>query len=234
MNAQRLRPVVTLACAAALAVSLAGCGSSGGKASESPAKALAAAKSVMDQASSWHMTLSTTATPSSGSAVLKADGVGTHSPDAWKGSVDVLISGIRATVPIVAVNGKVYAKLPFTLGYNTINPAEYSAPDPAGFMSPDTGLSTLLTKLSGARNTGESRAGSEVVTSYAGTLPGTDVKPIIPSASASATYPTTVNINTRHQVTSVSVKGPFFSGSGDVTYDLAVDDYGQDVKITAP
>jgi len=224
--------VTTLAGAVVLMAGLTGCGGTSGS-SESPAKALAAAKATMDQAKSWHMVLSTKATPS-GDGVLKADGVGTHDPAAWKGSVDVLLKGIRASVPIVAVDGKVYAKLPFSLGYSTIDPAEYNAPDPAGFMDPDGGLSALLTKLKGARKTGTSRAGSKVVTTYGGDLDGADVQRIIPSADATGTYATTVNIDKDHEVTSVSVKGPFFAGSDDVTYTLDVDDYGQDVKITAP
>jgi lipoprotein LprG len=222
------------ALAAALTVSLAGCGGGSGSA-ESPAKALAAAKTTMDQATSWHMVLATDATPSGGNAVLRADGVGTHDPLAWKGSVDVVLKGLRATVPLVAVNGTVYAKLPFNpLGYVKINPTEYDAPDPAGFMDPETGISTLLTKLRGAHSTGQARAGSEVVTTYAGDLPGAEVKRIIPSADGSSTYPTTVDIDKQHRVTSVTVKGAFFGDSGDVTYTLEVNDYGQDVKITAP
>ena len=224
--------IAALVGALTLAAGLTGCGGGSGS-SESPSKALAAAKTTMDQAKSWHMVLSTDSTPS-GDGVLKADGVGTHDPAAWKGKVDVLLKGIRATVPIVAVDEKIYAKLPFTLGYSTIDPSEYDAPDPAGFMDPDTGLSALLTKLEDPRSTGTARAGSKVVTTYGGDLDGTDVQRIIPSADAKGTYATTVNVDKEHEVTSVTVKGPFFAGSGDVTYTLDVDDYGQDVKITAP
>ena len=35
-------------------------------------------------------------------------------------------------MPVVAVDGKVYAQLPLTTGYQDIDPAEYGAPDPAG------------------------------------------------------------------------------------------------------
>lgn len=225
---------VTLALALATSVAVAGCGSSSGGDHESPAKALAAAKKTMDASSSWHLTLSTDSEPSDGNGVLKADGVGTHDPAAWKGSVDAVISHLHATIPVVAVDGKVYAKLPFTGKYTTIDPSEYSAPDPADFMDPDSGLSALLTELDGAKETGTARAGKKIVTIYSGTLSGADVKRIIPSASSSGTFDTTVNIDQDHEVTSVSVTGPFFAGSASVTYDLTVDDYGQDVKITAP
>jgi len=228
------RALIALALAPVTALALTGCGGSAGDDNTSPADALAAAKKAMDSASSWHMTLSTKSQPPDGNGVLKADGVGTHDPEAWKGDVEAMIKGLHANVPITAIDGKVYAKLPFTLKYTTIEPSEYGAPDPADFMDPDTGLSALLTQLDGARKTDTARAGDQIVTTYAGTLDGSTVRKIIPSASSSGTFETTVNINKDHQVTSVSVTGPFFSGDDAVTYDLTVDDYGQDVKITAP
>lgn len=239
MTSPRLRALTALVLAPALGLSLAGCGGGSatkdGSGSESPTAALTAAKKTMDAASSWHMTLSTTSTPSGGGdAILKADGVGTHSPAAWKGSVDAVFKGLRATIPIVSVGGKVYAKLPFSTKYANFNPAQYDAPDPASFMSATTGLSALLTEMKSPKSTGSARAGSQIVTTYSGTLAGTDVKRVIPSASASGSYPTTININKAHQVTSVHVTGAFFQGNDSVTYELTVDDYGQDVKITAP
>lgn len=236
----RLRAVLSTALVpvlgGGLALGLSSCGGSSGSGDkgETPAAALAAAKHVMDASPSWHMTLSTDSTPSGGNAVLKADGVGTHKPAAWKGSVDAVIKGLRATVPIVAIGPKVYAKLPFVGSYARFDPAEYGAPNPADFMSTSSGLSALLTEIAKPRNTGTARAGSQIVTTYSGHLAGDDVKRVIPSASAGGDYPTTVNINKAHQVTSVHITGAFFQGGGAVTYDLTVDHYGQDVKITAP
>lgn len=215
-------------------VGLTGCGgSSHKKASPDPHVALAKAKTLFDQSPSVHLALETSARPRSGNAVLSADGIGTHQP-AFKGEVRVVISGLTANVPVVSVGGKVHAKLPLTLGYNVIDPAEYDAPDPADFMSPTRGISSLLTQLDKPRRTGQARAGSKIVTTYAGTLAGTRVKTIIPSATASATYRTTVNLDSAGRVSSVRITGPFFSGAGDVTYDLALDRYGQKATITAP
>lgn len=227
------RALLTLALVPVTTLVLAGCGGSSGD-QASPTDALAAAKKTMDAASSWHLTLSTSSTPPDGNGVLKADGVGTHEPQAWQGSVNAQIKHLTATIPVVAVDGKVYAKLPFTLKYTTIDPGEYNAPDPADFMDPDTGLSALLTEIKGAKDGGSHRDGKQIVTAYTGSLAGDDVKRIIPSASASGTFATTVSVNKDHEVTSVSVTGPFFSGDDSVTYDLIVDDYGQDVKISAP
>jgi lipoprotein LprG len=229
------RTVLAAAGALVLALAATGCGSSSGGSGGSgdPAAALATAKQKFDEASSVHLTMSTKSKPTKGEAVLGAEGTLTHQP-AFEGSVKALLLGITADVPIVAVGGKVYAKLPFSTGYAAINPAEYSAPDPSTFADPASGISGLLTKLAGAKKTGQKRVGKAVVTTYAGTLPGSLVAPIIPSASASGTYQTVVGINDDGEIATLKVSGAFFSASGDVTYDLTFDDYGKDVTISKP
>ncbi len=72
----------------------------------------------------------------SGDAVLGADGTLTHQP-AFEGKVTVVLGGFNADVPVVAIDDKVYAKLPLTPKYVTIDPAEYSSPNPADFANPD-------------------------------------------------------------------------------------------------
>lgn len=203
------------------------------KAEKSPSEVLTTAKAELDEASSWRLSMSTTSVPESGDAVLAADGVGTHAP-AWKGEVKVLFGGLNATVPVVAVDGKVFAKLPLTPSYAPIKVSDFNAPDPADFMDPDIGVSSLLADIDGLEKTGQRRSGSQVLTTYEGTLPGARVVTIIPSAARSGTYPVVVGINPAGQVSTVSVTGTFFKASGDVTYDLEISDYGQDVKITAP
>lgn len=216
---------------------LAGCGDSEGKQSSQggdPTAVLTAAKKKFDEASSVHMTMSTGSKPAKGTnAVLGAKGTLTHQP-AFEGEVKALYIGIVADIPLIAVDGKVYAKLPFSAGYAPINPKEYSAPDPATFADPAAGISGLLLKLEGAKKTGEKREGKLVVTTYAGTLPGSLVAPIIPSADAAGNYQTVVGIDDDGQIATLKVSGDFFSGSGDVTYDLTFDDYGKAVTITAP
>lgn len=224
-----LRTLVSLLAIALLA----GCGGSDDSSSKvSPARTLAAAKQHLDEASSWRISLKTDAKPQ-GNGVLAAEGVGTHAP-AWKGNVKVMFSGIEADVPVTAMDGKLYAKLPFTSRFAPINPQDYGAPDPADFMDTDKGISSMLTSLKEPRESGTARAGGQVVTSYQGTLAGTDVARIIPSASKQADYPTTVNINDEGQLTSVSITGPFFAGSADVTYDMTISDYGKEVTINRP
>ncbi|RNL64882.1 LppX_LprAFG lipoprotein [Nocardioides marmoriginsengisoli] len=220
-----------------LTITLAGCGSSDDGASSQggdPIAALTAAKKKFDEASSVHFTMATTSKPAKGTdAVLGAKGTLTHQP-AFQGEVKALYIGITADIPLIAVDGKVYAKLPFSTGYAVINPKEYSAPDPATFADPAAGISGLLLKLEDAKKTGEKRDGKLVVTTYAGTLPGALVAPIIPSADAAGTYRTVVGIDDDGRIATLAVTGDFFSGGGDVTYDLAFDDYGKNVTISAP
>jgi len=218
----------------ALALPLTACGgSSGAVDGKSPHDVLALAKKQFDQARSVHLLLSTDAVPTKGDAVLGADGTLTHQP-AFEGKVTVVLGGFNADVPVVSVDGKVYAKLPLTPKYVPIDPAEYSAPDPAEFADPAAGISGLLLELDGAKKDGEKREGDQVLTTYTGTLPGDLVEPIIPSADKSGTYRTVIGIDQDGRIITLKVSGDFFAHDGDVTYDLRFSDYGKSVKISAP
>jgi lipoprotein LprG len=218
----------------ALALALTACGgSSGATSSKSPHEVLVLAKKKFDEARSVHLKLSTDAVPTKGDAVLGADGTLTHQP-AFKGQVTVVLGGFNADVPVVSVGGKVYAKLPLTPKYVTIDPSEYGSPDPAEFADPRSGISGLLLKLDGAKKDGEKREGDQVLTTYTGTLPGALVDPIIPSADRSGTYKTAVGIDKDGRIVTLRVTGTFFAHNGDVTYDLTFDNYDKSVKITAP
>lgn len=217
---------------------LSGCGGgSDDKASpksKTPTEVMTQAKKHFDDASSVHLELATDSQPPSGAnGVLGATGDMTHDP-AFKGDVKVVLSGLTATVPITAVDGKVYAKLPLSTSYVTIKPSEYGAPDPADFVDPDNGLSSLLTQLDGLKKGKETRSSDQILTSYTGTLPGAAVKKIIPSASAKETYETEVGVDQKGYARTVKVTGVFFSAGKDVTYNMLLSAYDAGVKITAP
>jgi lipoprotein LprG len=233
MSRRRLHPLLVLLVAAALALS--GCGShkEAAKKGDSAASVMAAAKKKFDDASSVHIALSTTSTPSEGNGVLGATGDVTHDP-AFEGDVKVVLGGLTATVPITAVNGKVYAKLPLQTKYAVIKPSEYGAPDPASFADPDKGLSSLLTQIKGLKKGKQTRDGDQILTSYTGTLPGGAVKQIIPSADSGSSYKTEVGVDDNGYATKVSITGPFFADGKDVTYDVAFSKYDEGVKISAP
>lgn len=230
-----MKRLIPMAYLVVLMVGLAGCG--GAKqppaAHQDPHKVMAQAKKHLDHAASVHFTLSTASVPKKGNAVLGAAGLMTHAP-AFKGTVRVILGGLTAEVPVVAVAGKVHAKLPLQTRYAVINPSDYSAPDPARFMDPATGLSSLLTKIKNLKRGSQTRSGNHVLTSYTGTLAGSDIEPIIPSANKAQTYRTVVGVDDRGFPLIVQVTGSFFTASGPVTYTMTLDQYGKAVKITAP
>ncbi len=228
---RRVRSVLAAAIAATLL--LAGCGAESEAEGPSPEEVMQTAKKNFDEASSVRIALSTKSTPSSGNGVLGATGDITQDP-AFQGNVKIVLGGLTATVPVTSVGGKVYAKLPMQTGYEIIDPAEYGAPDPADFADPTTGMSSLLTQMDDLEKGDEKRSGDVILTSYSGTLPGSAVKEIIPSADAKATYETQVGIDDEGYVVTIKVTGPFFSGDDDTTYDVKLDNYDQGVKITAP
>jgi lipoprotein LprG len=234
MIADRSRSVAVAGALLALALPLTGCGKDDAPANGArPSAVLAKAKKNFDNAASVHLRLSTDSKPSSGDAVLGADGTLTHQP-AFEGEVSVLISGFNADVPIIAIDGKVYAKLPLTPKYSTIDPSEYGAPDPADFADTDKGISGLLLKMKGLKEDGTERDGKQVLTRYSGTLDGSLVAPIIPSADDGSSYDTVVGVDQHSRIVTLQVTGEFFSGGGDETYQLTFDDYDKSVKITAP
>lgn len=216
-----------------LSVLLTGCGEADDDTSNaSVSEVLAQAKKQFDEAASVRLTLATTSVPSSGDAVLGASGVLTHQP-AFEGEVKVLLGGFNADVPIVSVDGVVSAKLPLTTAYAKIDPAEYGAPDPADFADLENGISGMLVQLQDAEEAGQKRDGDQVLTTYTGTVAGSFVKPIIPSADAE-TYDAVVGIDGDGRMVTLSVTGAFFAADGDVTYDLTFEAYGEDVTIKAP
>jgi len=106
--------------------------------------------------------------------------------------------------------------------------------DPADFADPSKGISGLLLALKTPQKLGDAREGEVVLRRVSGTLSGDLVAPIIPSADPSGTYKTVVGIDEDDRIVTLDVTGEFFSGGGDETYQLAFDDYGKSVKITAP
>jgi lipoprotein LprG len=205
----------------------------GGDDSRSVGEVLAAAKKNFDEAQSVHLTLATESEPSSGNGVLGADGTLTHQP-AFEGTVNVLLGGFNAEVPVVSVDEQVHAKLPLTTSYEVIKPSEYGSPDPADFADPEAGISGLLLELQDPTRSGEMREGEKVLTSYTGTLPGSFVDRIIPSADADGTYQAVVGIDDEDRLTTVRMTGDFFSGGGDETYDMTFDAYDENVTIAVP
>ncbi|WP_344044699.1 LppX_LprAFG lipoprotein [Nocardioides panacihumi] len=227
----------TVLAAAAAALLLTGCtgnNDSKKKAEETPEQVLAAAKKTLDETSGVHFTLDSKNVDAATNGLLSAEGVLTHAP-AFDGKIVVQLAGLKPEVPVVAVDGKVYAQLPLTTGWQPIDPGDYGAPDPAGLMSPDTGLSSMLTATTDVKKGDSVRGGvgnKEVLTSYEGTLPASSAKVILPSVSGDvdATYTVTADDELRQAV----LTGDFYGNGKTETYTVTVDAYGTEKDIKAP
>lgn len=230
MIREHLRRIAAGTMAAALL--LTGCsGTEEGK--PSPAEALAAAKRNLDETSGVHIVLSTEKLPPGVSGILRADGIGTH-PPAFRGTLQVVASGITADAEVVAVDGTVHAKLPFTTDFTEVDPTDYGAPDPAALMAPEGGLSSLLTAAEGVEEGEAQRDGELVLTTYTGTVPGDVVAGIIPSASAQGDFDAEFTVTDDRTLRRADLTGPFYPGSEDVTYTIEFDRYGISEDISAP
>ena len=229
---RRLRPLLAALATPLLLVSA--CSGGGGDEEPStPEDVLAEAKTQLDETSGVAIDLSAGELPQGVDALVEATGVGTHAP-AFDGDIKVSVNNLEVDAPVIAVEGLVYAQLPFTKEYNEVDPENYGAPDPATLMDPDVGLSSWLTAIEGVEEGDETRDGDQVLTTYTGTLPGSAVAEVIPSATVKADFDATFSIDDEGRLVIAEVTGPFYGDAGDVEYTINLDDYGTDKEITAP
>jgi lipoprotein LprG len=206
--------------------------SGGSTSSDQPvSERLTAAKQSFDQARFIGFTLTGEDLPDGVTALRSAKGTGTHAPS-FTGEVSI-DRGLTFSAPLVAVDGKVYAKLPF-VGWSTIDPADYGAPNPSNLMDTSSGLSSLLTKATGVTEAGSERSGSTVLTKFEGILNGKDVQALFPS-SGTTPYDVEFTLTDDNVLHSVRITGQFYgSGHGDVTYAIDLDLSADPVTITPP
>ena len=228
------RRLVPLLAAALLTAT--GCSGDDGSTDEGPTpeEVMADAKTTLDETSGVAITLATEDLPEGVTAIRRAEGVGTHDP-AFDGTLTVVLSGTDFDVPVVAVDGKVFAQIPLTPGWSDVNPQEYGAPDPAQLMSTDDGLSSLLTATT-ALEEGESVRGgednAEVLTEYTGTVPGDAVDGVIPSASGD--FDAAYTVTEEGELRTARLTGVFYPDTEPMTYTIGFADYGSSPDITAP
>ncbi len=138
-------------------------------------------------------------------------------------------------MPVIAVDDTVYAQLPFTPGYDKVNPKEYGAPDPSGLIGED-GFAGLL-GLTESPEAGESVRGgadnSEVLTTYTGTVPGDAMDAIIPSSSGDS-FDVEWQITDEGELRTATLTGVFYPRADPMTYTVEFADYGVEKDITAP
>lgn len=190
------------------------------------------AKSILDQAETINVSLSTPQLPAGVTGLLSATGEGNHSP-AFQGKVKVVTGGASLGADVVSVDGTVYAKTGFSPTFLEIEPSSLSAPDPAQFISTTGGISDLLVKTDKLAEGNESRDGSDVLTSITGRLRGTVVQSLIPSADPTKSFKVTYRLTADDALRDATIKGPFY-GTTTVEYLLKVSTSDQPVTIKAP
>jgi lipoprotein LprG len=200
----------------------------------SPAEVLAEASTTLAETSGVDLTLSTPALPEGVSGITKAVGTVTDAP-AFDGSITVVFAGQTVDVPVIAVDDTVYAQLPFTPGWNKVNPKEYGAPDPSGLVGED-GFAGLIGLTEDPR-AGESVRGgadnSEILTTYSGTVPGDAMDAVIPS-SAGDSFDVEWQVTDDGELRKATLTGVFYPHTDPMTYTVEFADYGTEKEIAAP
>jgi lipoprotein LprG len=211
----------------------AACSGSDGGDEETPEDSLAAAKTTLDETPGVELELSTEALPDGIDGLSAATGVATHAP-AFEGECELIVENLTVNVPVVAVDGLVFAQVPFTTGFREIDPAEYGAPDPAQLMDPDTGISSWLTEATDVEKGDQVREGETVLTTYTGTLAGETVNQSIPSAVEASDFEVTFLLDEDDTLRTAQIAGEFYDEGAEVEYVIRLIEYDVDQEITRP
>jgi lipoprotein LprG len=211
-------------------------GDSGPKADDqTPAEVMATAQQKLTDTSGVALTLSTDDLPEGINAIQKAVGVATDAP-AFEGKLTVMLSGQAFEVPVVAASKVVCAQIPLTPGWSDVDPKDYGAPDPAGFLSPDDGFAAILGAATGLTKGDSIRGGAnndEILTTYdGGSVAGKVVARVIPGASGD--FDVSTEVTDDGELRSMDLTGVFYRGATANTYSVGFDDYGTTKDIQAP
>ena len=232
------RRLAGLAAVALLSVTaLSACSGNEGEAAEgkTPEEVLAEAADTLTATSGVQLDLTTDDLPEGVTGIVKASGVATNAP-AFDGTITVTIAGSAVEVPVVSVDDKVYAQIPFTPGWNTVDPGDYGAPDPAALIDGETGFPGLLGTTEDVEKGSSVRGGAdntEILTTYSGTVPGADMKEVIPS-SAGDSFDVSWQVTDDGELRRADLTGVFYPDSDEMTYTVTFADYGTEKDITAP
>jgi lipoprotein LprG len=228
MSLRRLVPAVL---AGLLLTSACGGGSSS---DDDPTTALNTAQQKLEDTSGVSVSLTTDDLPEGVQGLESASGALTDAP-AFDGSLGVVTQIGSFSVPVKAVDGKVYAQIPLTPGWSEVDPADYGAPDPSQLISADKGIPAILAATQDPKSGKDIRGGTdnkEVLSTYTGTVPASAVAAIIPGASGD--FDATYGLTSDGDLRQLSLTGEFYSGESENTYRLMLTDYGTSKDITAP
>lgn len=194
---------------------------------------LAAAKEMLDTAETLSISLSTKNLPDNVTGLLSATGKGNHSP-AFEGKVTVVTGGASLGADVIATGGTVYAKTGFLPDFTAIDPSTLKAPDPASLFEADGGLTDILLETDDLAEDGQSRDGKDVLTTIKGSLPGSVVQTIIPSAAAEERFAVVYRLDDDDMLRDATLTGRFYPSSPSMSYTVALEVSDTPVTIDAP
>lgn len=200
-----------------------------------PEEVLAGAKERLDATSGVTISLSTDDKPDEGDFLSSAEGTLIADPPAFEGEVAGRVMGFEAgDIPVVAVDGDLYVEALGT--WQSLDPDDFCAPDPAMLLDPETGVSPILTATEDLE-TGESELGGEdnkeTLTPFTGTVPGDTVRNILPCAEGDD-FEARYRVNSDGELTDAEITGEFFPGMDAITYTIEIDEYDAEREISAP
>ncbi|MFN2569376.1 MAG: LppX_LprAFG lipoprotein [Candidatus Dormibacteria bacterium] len=230
------RPILRrLASLAATAAALASCGST---ATADPHSLISDAKRSVDSARALHFTLSSSGVEQAGGAQIVGGEGDAKRPAEFTGKLDIRFQGLPLSVSVVSVGHTFYVKLPLSNRFETADPTKYGFNDPAVFLDPDRGLSSMLAQARSPSLASRDRYQGEELDEVKAELPGDMVAGLLTSADARrprSDVPVTLGINVAtHELRRAVLTGLFFDPRKTSTYTLILDRYGEDVNISRP
>ena len=196
---------------------------------------LTKAKSLLDSAGSVHFALASSGARSDSGVTLLGGYGDIQRPDAFTGTLNIVIAGYTTSVAAVSKHGTFYIRNPIDQQFETADPTMYGFADPARLMDTKTGLSSLLLECTDVSQHGDDRNAGELLHELSCTLPGAAVQALLTDAAPDQTVPATVGIAAGNgQLRRVVLTGPFYNSTSTTTFTLVVDNYGENVTITPP
>lgn len=228
-----LRSVSAFAGVVAVLVTAACSGDDDSGAAADPVAALEQAGQRLAEASSVRFTVEGDGLPDSGTVVVGAEGVAVP-PASFEGDVRIRSGALPASVAVVSVDGRLWAELPLTSGYEEINADDLGFGDPGMLIDPDHGVARLLSSGEDVTAGERVRVDGEVYEQVESVLPGDVVGSVLaiadPDAQVRASWALDPDTGRLRQAT---LTGPFYD-DGEQTYTVRLDDYDAPAEISAP
>ena len=201
----------------------------------SPDEVKSKASQAFDNAGAVHIDLESSGLPKGRDGVSRATGDGVVSADrpACSGEISGVIQGSPAGVELIAIDDKTWMSF-FTEDFNPIDMATLSAPNPAEFFRPGTGVGQLVSETDGLTAGAKARDGKVILQEYSGTLPATSVQRLFLLGEDADSFDVTYGIEPESgEVRRAEIVGEFYE-SHTMTFTVTLSDYGKSVTVDEP